>query len=153
MPWGCWIEPKTTFWDIHHEEWECMIGNFTQEEANTTVHRIYGQWTTLSVNYKPGDWGSVRAWVLKAGSSWHQAELPEDLQNMPPRNKYAAGSLGAVTTHCITKVGTLGPVSGGANAKVAASVASGAYYRCWAQEGLPSPHSQCFKSLKQIKQS
>jgi len=60
--------------------------------------RIYGQRATLSVNYKPGDWDSVRAWALKAGSGWHQAETAEDLQNM---NKFAAGSLGAVTTHCI----------------------------------------------------
>ena len=32
------------------------------------------------------------------GSGWHQAETTEDLQNM---NKYAAGSLGAVTMQCI----------------------------------------------------
>jgi len=35
---------------------------------------------------------------LKAGSGWHQAETVEDPQNM---NKFAAGSLGAVTAHCI----------------------------------------------------
>jgi len=62
------------------------------------VHRICGQRATLSVNYKPGDWDSVRAWILKAGSGWHQAETAEDPQNM---NNFAASSLGAVTTHRI----------------------------------------------------
>jgi len=72
--------------------------NFTEEKANTTVHGIYGQRVTLSVNYKPGDWDTVQAWILKAGSGWHQAETAEDLQNMI---KFAAGSLGAVTAHRI----------------------------------------------------
>ena len=40
----------------------------------------------------------MRAWILKAGSGWHQAETAEDLQNMI---KFAVGSLGAVPTHCI----------------------------------------------------
>jgi len=62
------------------------------------VHRIYAYRATLSVNYKPGDWDSVRVWILKAGSCWHQAETPEDPQNM---NKFAAGSLGAVTAQRI----------------------------------------------------
>jgi len=75
-----------------------MIENFTEEEADTTVHQIYGQRAALSVNYKPGDWDSVRAWILKAGSGWHQAETAEDPQNM---NKFAAGSLGGITAHCI----------------------------------------------------
>jgi len=79
------------------------------------VHRNYGQRATLSVNYKPGNWDSVRAWILKAGSGWHQAETAEDPQNM---NKFAAGSLGAVTAHRI------GSISCGANATVAASIAS-----------------------------
>ena len=60
------------------------------------MHKIYGQRATLSalsVNYMPGDWDSVRAWILKAGSGWHQAETAEDPQNI---NKFAAGSLGAV---------------------------------------------------------
>jgi len=35
---------------------------------------------------------------MKAGSGWHQAETAGDPQNM---NKFAAGSLGAVTAHCI----------------------------------------------------
>jgi len=53
----------------------------------------------LSVNYKPGDWDRVvRAWILKAGSGWHQAETAEVPQNM---NRFAAGSLGAVTAHRI----------------------------------------------------
>jgi len=39
------------------KEWECTIENFTEEEADTTVHQIHGQRATLSVNYKPGDWG------------------------------------------------------------------------------------------------
>jgi len=60
--------------------------------------RLYGQRATLSVNYKPGDWDSVRAWILKAESGWYQAETAEDPQNM---NKFAAGSLGAVTAHRI----------------------------------------------------
>jgi len=74
------------------------LKNFTEEEADTTVHRIYGQRATFSVDYKPGDWDSVRAWIMKAGSGWHQAETAEDLQNM---NKFAAGLLGAVTAHRI----------------------------------------------------
>jgi len=45
-----------------------------------------------------GDWDSVRAWILKAGSACHQAETAEDPQNM---NKFTAGSLGAVTAHRI----------------------------------------------------
>ena len=44
------------------------------------------------------DWESVQAWILKAGSGWHQAETAEDPQNM---NKFAAGSLVAVTAHRI----------------------------------------------------
>jgi len=62
------------------------------------VHRIYGQRATLSVNYKPGDWDSVRVWILKAGSGWHQAETAEDPQDM---NNFAAGLLGAVKAHRI----------------------------------------------------
>jgi len=85
---------------MHCEEWERIIANFTEEEANTTVHRIHVQLATLSVDYEPGDWDSVPAWILQVGSASHQAETTEDLQNM---NKYAAGpgSLGAVTMHCI----------------------------------------------------
>ena len=30
-----------------------MIENFTEEEADTTVHQIYCQRATLSINYKP----------------------------------------------------------------------------------------------------
>ena len=63
-----------------------------------SLSEIYGQRATLSVNYKPGDWDSVRAWILKAGSGWHQSETAEDPQNM---NNFAAGSLGAVTAHRI----------------------------------------------------
>jgi len=66
MPWGCWVELEDK--DVHCKEWECTIENFTEEEADTTVHRIYGRCATLSVNYKPGDWDSVLAWILKAGS-------------------------------------------------------------------------------------
>jgi len=66
MPWGCWVELEDK--DVHCKEWECAIEHFTEEDADTTVHRIYGQRATLSVNYKPGDWDSVRAWILKAGS-------------------------------------------------------------------------------------
>jgi len=62
------------------------------------VHKICCQRATLSVNYKPGDWESVQAWILKAGSGWHQAETAEHPQYM---NKFAAGSLGAVTAHRI----------------------------------------------------
>jgi len=96
MPWGCWVELEDK--DVHCKEWECILENFTQEEADTTVHQIYGQRATLSVNYKPGHWESVRAWILKAGSGWHQAETAEDPQNM---NWFTAGSLGAVTAHRI----------------------------------------------------
>ena len=80
------------------KEWECIIENFTKEEADTTVHQMYGQRATLSFNYKQGDWDSVRAWILTAGSGWHQAETAQDLQNM---NNFAAGSLGATTAHRI----------------------------------------------------
>ena len=83
---------------VHCKDWERRIENFTEEEADTTVHRIYGQCATLSINYSQGDWDSVRAWILKAGSDWHQAETAGDPQNM---NKFAAGSLGAVTAHRI----------------------------------------------------
>jgi len=96
MPWGCWIELEDK--DVHCKEWEYIIENFTEEEADTTVHQIYGQRAALSANYKPGDWESVRAWIIKAGSGWHQAETAEDLQNM---NKFGAGSVGAVTAHRI----------------------------------------------------
>jgi len=96
MQWGCWVELKDT--DMHCKEWKCTLENFTKEGADTTVHRIYGQRATLSVNYKLRDWDSVRAWILKAGSGWHQTETAEDPQNM---NIFAAGSLGAVAAHCI----------------------------------------------------
>jgi len=84
--------------DVHCKEWIYMIETLTEEKANTTVHGVYDQRVTLSVNYKPGDWDSVQAWILKAGSGWHQAETAEDPQNL---NKFAAGSLGAVTAHRI----------------------------------------------------
>jgi len=57
MPWGCWVELKDK--DVHCKECKCMIENFAEEDADTIVHRIYGQCATLSVNYKPGDWNSV----------------------------------------------------------------------------------------------
>jgi hypothetical protein len=38
MPWGCWVELENK--DVHCKEWECTIENFTEEEANTTVHQI-----------------------------------------------------------------------------------------------------------------
>jgi len=97
MLWGCWVELEDK--DVHCKEWQCIIENFTEEEADTTVHQIYGQRATFSVNYKPGEWESVRAWILKAGSGWHQAETAKNPQDM---NKFAAGSLGAVTAHRIT---------------------------------------------------
>jgi len=96
MPWDCWVELQDK--DVHSKEWECIVESFTEEGVDTTVHRIYGQRATRSINYKPGDWDSVRAWILKAGSGWYQAETAEDPQNM---NKFAAGSLGAVTAHHI----------------------------------------------------
>jgi len=52
MPWGCWVELEDK--DVHGKEWKCTIENFAEEEADTTVHQIYGQHATLSVNYKPG---------------------------------------------------------------------------------------------------
>ena len=80
------------------------------------MHQIYGQRATLSVNYEPGDWDSVRTWILKVGSGWHQAETAEDPQNM---NKFARS--GHSAPH---QVDTFGSISGGANATMAASVAS-----------------------------
>ena len=59
MPWVCWVELEDK--DVHYKEWGCIIENFTEEEADTTLHQIYGQRATLSVNSKPGDWESVRA--------------------------------------------------------------------------------------------
>ena len=53
MPWGCWVELEDK--DVHCKDWECIVENCTEEEADTTVHQIYGQRATLSVNYKPGD--------------------------------------------------------------------------------------------------
>jgi hypothetical protein len=38
MLWGCWVELENK--DVHCKEWECIIENFTEEEANTTVHQI-----------------------------------------------------------------------------------------------------------------
>ena len=115
MPWGCWVELEDK--DVHFKEWKCIIENFAEEEADTTVHQIYGQRATLSVNYKPGDWESVQAWKLKAGSGWHQAETAEDPQIM---NKLVTRS-GHNAPH---QVNALGSVGGGADATVAASVAS-----------------------------
>ena len=98
MLWGCWVELEDK--DVLCTEWECTIENFTEEpeEVDTTVHRIYGQRATLSINYKPGEWDSIRAWKLKAESDWHQAETAQDPQNI---NTFTAGSLGAVTAHRI----------------------------------------------------
>ena len=96
MPWGCWVELKDK--DVHCKEWKCIIENFAEEEADTTAHQIYGQCATLSVNYKLGDWDSVWAWILKAGSGWRQKVTAEGPQNM---NKLPTGSLGAVTAHHI----------------------------------------------------
>ena len=36
MPWGCWIELEDK--NVHCIEWECIIENFTEEEADITVH-------------------------------------------------------------------------------------------------------------------
>jgi len=46
MPWGCWVELEDK--DVHCKEWESIIVNFTEEGADTAVHRIYGQHATLS---------------------------------------------------------------------------------------------------------
>ena len=129
-----------------------MVGvyNWKVLSKGSEHHSASNLWSAgnTQLYYMPEDWDSVRAWILKAGSGWHLT----DLQNM---NKYAAGSLGAVTMHCIKWVllgreseGTLGPrvrgplcstaIHGGANAKLAASVASWADYRRWAQESLPT---------------
>ena len=59
MPWGCWVELEDK--DVHckewkererEREWKYIIENFAEEEADTTVHQIYGQRATLSVNYQ-----------------------------------------------------------------------------------------------------
>ena len=61
-----------------------------------SLSEIYGQRATLSVNYKPGDWDSVRAWILKAGSGWHQAENSrgsaeyEQFRSRVPRSGHSA---------------------------------------------------------------
>ena len=46
MPWGCWVELEDK--NVHCKEWKCIIENFAEEEADTTVHQIYGQRATLS---------------------------------------------------------------------------------------------------------
>jgi len=69
---------------------------------------------------------------LKAGSGWHWAETAEYPQNM---NKFAVGSLGAVTTHHIKWI-----LSG-------QSVVE--QMRQW-QQALQAEH---FKSLKQRKEA
>jgi len=137
MQWGCWVELEDK--DVHCKEWKCIIENFTEKGADITVHRIYGQCATLSINYKPEDWDSVRAWILKAGSGWHQAETAEDPQDMNSRIT-RSGHSGRVTRSGQSaphQVDTLGSISGAANATVAASVASLADHGRWAQEGLP----------------
>jgi len=119
MPWGCWVKLEDK--DVHCKEWECIIENFTEGEADTIVHQIYGQRATLSVNYKLGDWDSVRAWILKAGSGWHQAETAED---PGPHNMNKFRSRVTKSGHSAPhQVDTLGSISGGANATAAASVA------------------------------
>jgi len=57
MPRSCWSELEDK--DVHCKEWQCIIENFTEEEADTTVHRIYAQRATLSNNYKPGQCTSL----------------------------------------------------------------------------------------------
>jgi len=71
---------------------------------------------------------------LKAGSGWHQAENSRGSAEYEQVRSSVTRS-GHNAPH---QVGTLRPVSSGANAKVAASVASQADYGCWAQEGLPT---------------
>jgi len=41
MQWGCWVELEDK--DVHCKEWEYLIENFTEEEADTTMYQIYGQ--------------------------------------------------------------------------------------------------------------
>ena len=53
MPWGCLVELEDK--GVHCKEWEYIIENFTEEEADSIVHQIYGQRATLSVTDKPGD--------------------------------------------------------------------------------------------------
>ena len=38
MSWGCWVELEDK--DVHCKEWECIIENFTEEEADIIVHQI-----------------------------------------------------------------------------------------------------------------
>jgi len=66
-----------------------MIENFTEEKTNTTMHRIYGQRATLSLNIE-----SVI--ILASGRN------RKDPHNM---NKFAAESLGTVTS-CLVGVMT-----------------------------------------------
>jgi len=144
MPWGCWLELKDK--DMHCKEWEYRIENFSKEEADTTVHRIYGQRATLSINYKQGNWDSVQAWKLKAGSGWHQAETAKDPQNM---NKFAAASLGAVTAHRIKWI---------LSDRSAVDKCDSGSKRCklsrlWTLGPRGSPHYQHYKSLKQREEA
>jgi len=36
MPWGCWVQLEDK--DVHCKECGCMIENFSEEEADVTVH-------------------------------------------------------------------------------------------------------------------
>ena len=118
MPWGRWVELKDK--EVHCKEWEYIIENFTEEEVDTTVHQIYGQRATLSVDRKPGDWESVRAWIFESGirlasgrNSNGSAEY-EQVRSRVTRSGHSAPH----------QVDTLRSISGGTNATVAASVAS-----------------------------
>jgi len=118
MPWGCWVELEDK--DVHCKEWECIIENFTEEEANTTVHQIYGQCATLSVNFQAGRLGECTSLDIESGirlasgrNSRGSAEY-EQVRSRVTRSGHSAPY----------QVDTLGSISGGANLTVAASVAN-----------------------------
>jgi len=75
MPWGCWVELEDK--DVHCKEWKCMIENFTEEEANTTLHRIHGRRATLSINYKPMQQVQGGVSPCRGNASKTRASLPQ----------------------------------------------------------------------------
>ena len=83
---------------------------------------------------------------IEAGSGWHQAETAEDPQNM---NKFAAGSLGAVTAHRIKWI--LSGRSAGEQMRQLQQALQAEQIIDAVPRG--SPHCQHFKSLKQRKEA
>jgi len=117
MSWGCWVELEDK--DVHCKEWKCIIENFTEEEADTTVIKsmVSVQHSALITSretgtvYELGDlkWDQVGIKQKQRGSAKY-----EQVRSRVTRSGHSAPH----------QVGTLNSISGGANVTVAASVAS-----------------------------